>query len=104
MSRSKVSSFAKVDPAHLLDGLFTPTAKKGEALYAVEGSFDGVAIKFKGVQMGVGHQSLLLAISGRTARQPMAGSVIVTGNADNLMLEQVSTPDLILVGVTTSRC
>ncbi len=89
MSRSKVSSFAKVDPAHLLDGLFTPTAKKGEALYEVEGSFAGIKIAFKGVQMSVTHQSLLLAISARTARQAKANAVLVTGNADNLQHKQV---------------
>jgi hypothetical protein len=89
MSRSKVSSFAKVDPAHLLDGLFTPTAKKGEALYEVEGSFGGLTIAFKGVQMSVTHQSMLLAISARTARQPKAISVLVTGNATNLQHKHV---------------
>lgn len=89
MSRSKVSSFAKVDPAHLLDGLFTPTAKKGEALYEVEGSFGGLTIAFKGVQMSVAHQSLLLAISARTARQASATSVLVTGNAGNLQHKHV---------------
>lgn len=89
MSRSKISSFAKVDPAHLLDGLFTPTVKKGEALYEVEGTFGGLTIAFKGVQMSVAHQSLLLAISARTARQPKASSVLVSGNADNLKHQQV---------------
>lgn len=89
MSRSKVSSFAKVDPAHLLDGLFTPTARKGEALYGVESSFSGLTIAFKGVQMSVSHQSLLLAISARTARQAKASSILVTGNADNLQHKQV---------------
>lgn len=89
MSRSKVSSFAKVDPAHLLDGLFTPTAKKGEALFNVEGSFGGLMIAFKGVQMSVAHQSLLLAISARTSRQAKANAVLVTGNAGNLQNKQV---------------
>ncbi len=89
MSKSKVSSFAKVDPAHLLDGLFTPISKKGEALYEVEGSFDGLAIAFKGVQMSAAHQSLLLAISARTARQNKANSVLVTRDSNNLYQKNI---------------
>lgn len=94
MSKSKVSSFAKVDPAHLLDGLFTPTAKKGEALYGVEGIFEEIKIAFKGVQLSVTHQSLLLAISARTARQTSAKTLLVTGNAKNLQNKQVKKLEL----------
>jgi len=83
MSRSKVSLFAKVDPAHLLDGLFTPTTRKGEALYDVQGEFDGISISFKGVQMSATHQSLLLAISARTARENK-NAVLVSGNESDL--------------------
>lgn len=42
MSRSKISKFAKLDPAHVLDGLFVPVYKKGLALYDVKGNFDGL--------------------------------------------------------------
>lgn len=94
MSKSNVSSFAKVDPAHLLDGLFIPTAKKGEALYGVEGAFNNINIAFKGVQLSVAHQSLLLAISSRTARQAKAHSVLVTGSAKDLKLKQVQNLEL----------
>lgn len=89
MSRSKISKFSKIDPAHLLDGLFTPTAKKGEALYDVKGEFSGMEIKFEGVQMSVLHQSLLLAIAARTAQQPKGESVLVRGTADDVRSKQL---------------
>lgn len=94
MNKSKVSTFAKVDPGHLLDGLFTPTIKKGEALYGVEGSFNKIYIAFKGVQLSAAHQSLLLAISARTARQAKANSVLVTGTAKNLQNKQIQMLEL----------
>lgn len=87
MSKSKVSSFAKLDPAHVLDGLFVPITKTGEALYKVEGTFKGGVIKFEGVQLDVKHQSVLLAIMARGAR---AGKdkVVIDGSATDLQARQ----------------
>lgn len=77
MSRSKVSKFSKLDPVHLLDGLFVPVAKKGEAMYDVQGEFDGGTTSFKGCQLDATHQSVLLAVSARTSR---AGAKVVVIN------------------------
>jgi hypothetical protein len=76
MSRSKISKFCKLDPAHLLDGLFVPVAKKGEALYDVSDKFDGGKISFKGCQLGASHQSVLLAVAARTSRAGKEAVVI----------------------------
>ncbi|SER88582.1 replication protein C, IncQ-type [Giesbergeria anulus] len=91
MTRSQVSKFAKLDPAHVLDGLFVPTAHKGQALYDVCGQFDGGEISFKGVQLSVAHQSVLLSIAARTGRQPSAEGVVIAGTANDL-LAQVAEP------------
>ena len=95
MSLSTVSKFAKFDPAHLLDGLFTPTAKKGEALFDVKGTFknkkagESIEISFEGVQMSAKHQSLLLAIAARTAQQPSGEALLVRGTADDIRSKQI---------------
>lgn len=91
MTRSQVSKFAKLDPAHVLDGLFVPTAQKGQALYDVCGQFDGGEISFKGVQLSVAHQSVLLSIAARTGRQPNTEGVVIAGTANDL-LARVAEP------------
>lgn len=91
MTRSQVSRFAKLDPAHVLDGLFVPTVQKGQALYDVCGSFDGGEIAFKGVQLSVTHQSVLLGIAARTGRQPKAEGLLVAGTADDLLAQLAPT-------------
>lgn len=87
MTRSKVSRYAKLDPAHVLDGLFVPVAKAGEALYKVEGTFKGGNVKFEGVQLDVRHQSVLLAVMARGAR---AGKdkLLIDGSASDLQALQ----------------
>lgn len=92
--RSCASTFAKFDPAHLLDGLFVPKSSKGEALYDVRGEFRNsksgppLEIWFEGVQMSAAHQSLLLAIAARTAQQPEGEAILVQGSADDLRARQ----------------
>lgn len=93
MAKSNVSSFAKFDPAHLLDGLFVPKVKKGQALYDVQGEFDGGMVSFEGVQLGVEHQSVLLAIAARTGRQSAADGLLVKGSGNDLMARQFSLLD-----------
>jgi hypothetical protein len=93
MTRSQVSKFAKLDPAHVLDGLFVPTAQKGQALYDVSGQFDGGVISFKGSQLSVAHQSVLLSIAARTGRQPKADGLVIAGTANDLLSQsQVAEP------------
>lgn len=91
MTRSQVSKFAKLDPAHVLDGLFVPTAQKGMALYDVCGQFGAGEISFKGVQLSVAHQSVLLAIAARTGRQPKAEGLLIAGAADDLLAQLTPT-------------
>lgn len=91
MTRSQVSKFAKLDPAHVLDGLFVPTVQKGQALYDVCGTFDKGEISFRGVQLSVAHQSVLLAIAARTGRQPKAEGLLVAGTADDLLAQIAPT-------------
>ena len=82
MSRANLSSYSKLDPAHVLDGLFVPRVQKGHALYDVEGPIDGGIVRFKGVQLGVAHQSLLLAVVARTARLGSDALVVKGGPGD----------------------
>ncbi len=84
-----VSSFAKIDPAHVLDGLFVPKVAQGQALYGVEGAFDNGTVRFQGVQLGVEHQSVLLAIAARTGRDGAKG-VVAHGTSSDLMARQWS--------------
>jgi hypothetical protein len=88
--RANGSKYSKVDPAHILDGLFVPRRKKGEALYDVEGPFDGGKISFKGVQLGVQHQSVLFAVAARTGRQKKCDGLVVNGTSDDLLASQKS--------------
>lgn len=85
MTRSQLSKFAKLDPAHVLDGLFVPTVQRGQALYDVCSQFDGGTISFKGVQLSVAHQSVLLSIAARTGRQPKAEGLVIAGTANDLL-------------------
>lgn len=57
------AAFAKIDPAHLFDGLFVPTSgKKRERLFA-QRDHGGKVITFQGFeQLGGDDQSILLAI------------------------------------------
>ncbi|MCP3713128.1 hypothetical protein M3I54_40680 [Paraburkholderia sp. CNPSo 3274] len=90
MSRANLSRYAKLDPAHVLDGLFVPTSKKGEALYDVCGKVNGGEISFKGVQLSSAHQSVLLAIAARTGRQgAKANGLIVAGTENDLLAQQL---------------
>lgn len=88
--RKNISRYAKLDPAHILDGLFVPRVHKGQALYDVCGEFDGGTISFKGVQLGVEHQSVLLAVAARTGRQAGADGLLVRGTKDDLQARQLS--------------
>ena len=88
--RADSSSFAKIDPAHILDGLFVPRRKEGESLFGVEGKFKNGIVSFKGVQLSVTHQSVLLAIAARTGRQQKNEGLIVNGSRDDLLARQMS--------------
>ncbi len=57
-------SFAKIDPAHLMDGLFVPTnGKKRGRLYVAPRRFGDTRISFQGFeQLGAEDQSVLLAV------------------------------------------
>jgi len=62
------AGYAKIDPAHLFDGLFVPTnGKKRDArLYVPLRDFGGTKIGFQGFdQLGADDQSILLAISAQ---------------------------------------
>jgi hypothetical protein len=85
-----ISRFAKLDPAHILDGLFVPKVLQGQALFGVEGQFDNGVVRFEGVQLGVEHQSILLAVAARTGRQGAAKGILARGTADDLMARQWS--------------
>lgn len=74
-----VSKYAKFDPALATDGLFTPTARRGQALYEVGRTWDGGEIRFEGVQLTAAHQSVLLAVCARTGR----GGLLVKGSKDD---------------------
>lgn len=58
------ASFAKIDPAHLMDGLFVPTnGKKRDRLYVAPRRFGDTRISFQGFeQLGAEDQSVLLAV------------------------------------------
>lgn len=68
-------AYAKIDPAHLFDGLFVPTkGKKRERLLIKPRSFGKLEIGFQGFeQLGADDQSILLAL---TAQLGIDGLVI----------------------------
>jgi hypothetical protein len=100
MSKSAESIFAMLDPAHLTDGLFKPTARSGETLIDVEGFREDEPIKFEGAQLAVPHHSILLAILARTARQPKDESLIHPGDHCGMHDKQM---DLLAVTGSASR-
>ncbi len=59
--------YARMDPAHLFDGLFVPTnGKKRGRLFVAPRDFDGVNIGFQGFeQLGADDQSILLALAAQ---------------------------------------
>lgn len=66
-NRSISPTYAKVDPAHLFDGLFTPTngRKRGRLLVPMR-NFGDHSIGFRGFdELGADDQSILLAISAQ---------------------------------------
>lgn len=90
------SSFAKVDPAHFMDGLWVPKAKKGDALYEVEGPYDNGFIRFAGVQLTAKHQSVLFALAARTAQfGKQQGHLEIRGSENDLEGRQSSLFDLV---------
>ena len=81
-----VSKFARVDPMFMTDGLFVPTARKGQALYEVGREYDQGEVVFKGVQLTAAHQSVLLAVCARTGRN----GLLVKGTKDDTLGNQMS--------------
>ena len=77
----KLSRYSKFDPAHVLDGLFVPYTSEGQALFDVRGEHSGGSVSFKGVQLGVQHQSILFAIAARVAQISREERVLVTNTA-----------------------
>lgn len=65
--RNSKPTYAKMDPAHLFDGLFVPTrGKKRDRLLVPLRSFGDLEIGFQGFeQLGADDQSILLAITGQ---------------------------------------
>lgn len=65
--RNSRPAYAKMDPAHLFDGLFVPTrGKKRDRLLVPLRSFGDLEIGFQGFeQLGADDQSILLAITGQ---------------------------------------
>lgn len=80
-----VSKYAKVDPAFFTDGLFVPKANKSKAI-SIEREWDNGIIKFRGVQLGVAHQSVLLALCARAGR---GGELILKGSKNDLHAAQM---------------
>lgn len=63
MQRHIKAAFAKIDPAHLFDGLFVPTSGKKRGRLLVKCEHGGKTITFQGFeQLGGDDQSILLAI------------------------------------------
>jgi hypothetical protein len=89
MSKSAESIFAMLDPAHLTDGLFKPTMQAGEILLDVEGVREKQPIRFDGPQLASTHQSILLAILARTARQAKEQSLIPPGDTNGIHKKQM---------------
>lgn len=79
-----VSKYARFDPMFLTDGLFVPTARKGQALYEVGREYDHGEVRFKGVQLTAAHQSVLLAVCARTGRN----GLLVRGTKDDTLGDQ----------------
>lgn len=67
MKKIALSLYAKLDPAHLYDGLFVPTGGRPRGrLYVPPRSFGGVKVSYQGYeQLGAGDQSVLLAIAAQ---------------------------------------
>lgn len=89
MKKKGSSKYAKVDPAFFADGLFLPTSNKNKAIN-IEHFFDKGIVRFRGVQLGVAHQSVLLAICARMGR---SGELIVKGTKNDLHAMQMSLLD-----------
>jgi hypothetical protein len=92
MIMRNMSSYAKSDPLHFMDGLFTPRVQKGQALYNVKAHFkkSKTKIEFLGCQLGVEHQSVLLAVAARTAREKVGdGYLAIEGDEDDLQARQL---------------
>lgn len=83
-----MSRYAKMDPAHFLDGLFVPTSQKGSALYDVESEWDGQYLRFEGVQLSAKHQSLLLAIAARSARSDFGAKKVIEHDTDDKLAQK----------------
>lgn len=83
--KKDVSKYAKIDPAFLTDGLFVPRANKNKAIN-IENRWDQGVIRFRGVQLGAAHQSVLLAICSRAGRN---GELIVKGSKKDLHAMQM---------------
>ena len=87
---SAMSRSAKIDPAHILDGLWVPRAGKGLALYEVRATHGSEVIKFEGVQLDVRHQSLLWAIAALTTRSDVGNCQLIgSGTNDRLLQKQL---------------
>jgi hypothetical protein len=89
-----------LDPAHLPDGLFKPTALAGESLFNVEGVREKQPISFDGPQLATPHQSILLAILARAARQANGQSLIVPADTNGINKKQM---ELLAVTGSASR-
>lgn len=83
--KKEVSKYAKIDPAFFADGLFVPRANKNRAIN-IEQSWSNGIIRFRGVQLGAVHQSVLLAICARAGRN---GELIVKGTKEDLHAMQI---------------
>jgi hypothetical protein len=74
-----------MDPAHFLDGLFVPRARKGQALYDVRAEWDHGEVRFRGEQLSAEDQSILLAVAARTGRD----GLVLTGDQRDLRARQL---------------
>jgi len=85
----KLSSYAKVDPTFFVDGLFVPAANKNKAIN-IKKKWDGGVVSFRGVQLGVAHQSVLLAICARAGRD---GKLVVNANEKDKLIKLMNVKD-----------
>lgn len=85
-----ISKYAKIDPAFFTDGLFVPKANKNKAI-SIEREWDNGIVRFRGVQLGVAHQSVLLALCARVGRN---GEIVVKGTKRDLHGMQIDLHDL----------
>lgn len=96
MAQHTKAAFARIDPAHLFDGLFVPcSGKKRGRLFVEPRQFGNSIISYQGFeQLGADDQSVLLAITSQLGINGLAIEDNVTGEiSKKLRLDIFETVD-----------